>query len=586
MITMNTEWNLSILYTGLDDPAYEADIAAVEEAGHTLHALVEEAPTLPLKERVEKLLLCQESYSRLVSKLFRYQSLCLSVNTEDGKMMAEQNRLMRIYSASTADTTAANRILGQIPDIDALAEESDLVKEYHYLLEQTKKQCTHLLSNDVEAMISAMDMTGGSAWGSLQGYLTSTVKVDYDGKEVTLSEIRNLAYSPDPAVRKTAYEAELASYEKIQDAVAFALNNIKNQVTMLCEKKGFASPLAQALEQAQMSRQTLDAMMEAITDYLPVFRKYLRKKGQLLGYENGLPWYELFAPLGKADQTYSLEECRDYLLNCFSTFTPDMADMMKEAFDNEWIDFYPRNGKSGGAFCAELGELKQSRILTNYDGTFGAVDTLAHELGHAFHNRQMENERILNQDYPMPVAETASTFNEVFLGDYALKHATSKEEKLALLESDLREKTQCIVDIYSRYLFESAVFEESQNRFLMAEDLKNIMLDCQKKAYGDGLDENILHPYMWLCKSHYYSSGLSFYNFPYAFGNLFAQGLYALYQKEGTAFVANYKEMLRTTSIHSIEEDGAQLGIDLTKKEFWKASLQMIADEIEEFCAL
>jgi pepF/M3 family oligoendopeptidase len=355
---------------------------------------------------------------------------------------------------------------------------------------------------------------------------------------------------------------------------------------MLCEKKGFASPLAQALEQAQMSRQTLDAMMEAITDYLPVFRKYLRKKGQLLGYENGLPWYELFAPLGKADQTYSLEECRDYLLNCFSTFTPDMADMMKEAFDNEWIDFYPRNGKSGGAFCAELGELKQSRILTNYDGTFGAVDTLAHELGHAFHNRQMENERILNQDYPMPVAETASTFNEVFLGDYALKHATSKEEKLALLESDLREKTQCIVDIYSRYLFESAVFEESQNRFLMAEDLKNIMLDCQKKAYGDGLDENILHPYMWLCKSHYYSSGLSFYNFPYAFGNLFAQGLYALYQKEGTAFVANYKEMLRTTSIHSIEEDGAQLGIDLTKKEFWKASLQMIADEIEEFCAL
>jgi pepF/M3 family oligoendopeptidase len=586
MITMNTEWNLSILYTGLDDPAYEADIAAVEEAGHTLHALVEEAPTLPLKERVEKLLLCQESYSRLVSKLFRYQSLCLSVNTEDGKMMAEQNRLMRIYSASTADTTAANRILGQIPDIDALAEESDLVKEYHYLLEQTKKQCTHLLSNDVEAMISAMDMTGGSAWGSLQGYLTSTVKVDYDGKEVTLSEIRNLAYSPDPAVRKAAYEAELASYEKIQDAVAFALNNIKNQVTMLCEKKGFASPLAQALEQAQMSRQTLDAMMEAITDYLPVFRKYLRKKGQLLGYENGLPWYELFAPLGKADQTYSLEECRDYLLNCFSTFTPDMADMMKEAFDNEWIDFYPRNGKSGGAFCAELGELKQSRILTNYDGTFGAVDTLAHELGHAFHNRQMENERILNQDYPMPVAETASTFNEVFLGDYALKHATSKEEKLALLESDLREKTQCIVDIYSRYLFESAVFEESQNRFLMAEDLKNIMLDCQKKAYGDGLDENILHPYMWLCKSHYYSSGLSFYNFPYAFGNLFAQGLYALYQKEGTAFVANYKEMLRTTSIHSIEEDGAQLGIDLTKKEFWKASLQMIADEIEEFCAL
>lgn len=583
---MKTEWNLSILYQGLDDPAYEADMTAMEEANHKLHETVEKASGLPLKERVESLLLCLEDYNRLMLRLSDYQGLCLSVNAEDGKMMSEESRLMKIYSSGAADSTAAQRILGEIPDIDALAAESSLVKEYSYFLKQAKKQCSHLLSDNVEAMISAMDMTGGSAWGNLQSYLTSTVKVDYDGRQVTLSEIRNLAYSPDPAVRKSAYEAELACYEKIQDAVAFSLNNIKNQVTMLCEKKGYASPLDLTLEQAQMSRQTLDAMMEAITEYLPVFRKYLRKKGEKLGYHNGLPWFELFAPLGSADKSYTLEECRDYLLNCFGAFTPDLADMMKEAFDNEWIDFYPRNGKSGGAFCAGLMDYKQSRILTNYDGTFGAVDTLAHELGHAFHNRQLENERILNRDYPMPVAETASTFNEVFLGSYALKQASSDEERLALLENDLREKVQCIVDIYSRYLFETAVFEKSQSQFLMAADLKELMLDAQDKAYGDGLDPDYRHPYMWVCKSHYYSSGLSFYNFPYAFGNLFAQGLYALYLKEGDTFVANYKEMLRTTSIHSIEEDGAQLGIDLTRKEFWEASLQMMAEEIEEFCAL
>jgi pepF/M3 family oligoendopeptidase len=442
------------------------------------------------------------------------------------------------------------------------------------------------LSNEVEAMISAMDMTGGNAWGSLQTYMTSTVKVDYDGKQVTLSEIRNLAYSPDAAVRKAAYEAELACYDKIADAVAFSLNNIKNQVSMLAEKKGYASPLDLTLEQSHMSRQTLDAMMEAIEKYLPVFRKYLRSKGKKLGHQNGLPWYDLFAPLGKSDKTYSLTECRDYLLECFGTLTPDMADMMREAFDHEWIDFYPRNGKQGGAFCAGVPEHRQSRILTNYDGTFGAVDTLAHELGHAFHNRQIENERPMNQDYPMPVAETASTFNEVHLGQYALKNASGDEERLALLESDLREKTQCVVDIYSRYLFETAVFSQAQRKFLMADDLKEIMLDCQRKAYGEGLDPEFMHPYMWVCKSHYYSSGLSFYNFPYAFGNLFAQGLYAEYLKQGDAFIANYKEMLRTTSIHSIEEDGSQLGIDLTGREFWENSLQMIADEIEEFCGL
>ena len=197
-----------------------------------------------------------------------------------------------------------------------------------------------------------------------------------------------------------------------------------------------------------------------------------------------------------------------------------------------------------------------------------------------------ENERLLNMDAPMPVAETASTFNETFLGARALKNAETREEKLALIESDLKEKTQCVVDIYSRYLFETAVFEQARDRFLMPDDLKEIMLDAQEQSYGDGLDPAFRHPYMWACKSHYYSSGLSFYNFPYAFGNLFAEGLYALYLRDPEGFLPKYREMLRTTGVHSVEECGEMMGIDLTKKDFWEASLKMIADEIDEFCEL
>ena len=229
--------------------------------------------------------------------------------------------------------------------------------------------------------------------------------------------------------------------------------------------------------------------------------------------------------------------------------------------------------------------LKQSRILTNYDGYFGSVDTLAHELGHAFHNRQIENHAPLNQDYPMPVAETASTFNEVHLGKAARAEA-SGEELLNLLENDIKEQTQCIVDIYSRYLFETAVFEQIQNKFLMADDLKQIMLDAQKKTYGDGLDPEYMHPYMWVCKGHYYSEGLSFYNFPYAFGNLFALGLYSQFEKEGEAFIEKYKAMLSATPCCTIEEAGAMMGIDLTKKDFWRAGLSGIAEEIEQFCEM
>lgn len=583
---MNTEWNLSIMYSGLDDPALQEDMNKLVEANQAFKAAVEKASTLEDKEKAELILSEMEKYNKILFKIFDFLQLRQACNTEDGQNMALINKVMNIYNEGAEYAVAADRILASIEDVDALAKESELIKEYTFLIKETKKRCSHLLSNEVEAMISAMDMTGGGAWGDLQSYLTSTVKVDYDGKQITLSEVRNLAYSSDAKVRKDAYDAELKCYEKIADSVAFSLNNIKNQVTMLSGKKGYESPLAMTLENSRMSRQTLDAMMEAVEEYLPVFRKYLRKKGELLGYNNGLPWFELFAPLGKSDKEYSLEEARNYLIECFNNLTPDMADMMKEAFDNEWIDFYPRNGKQGGAFCAGLSGYKQSRILTNYDGTFGAIDTLAHELGHAFHNRMLEGHRRLNNDYPMPVAETASTFNEVHLGHYALSKATNNEEKLALLENDLREKAQCVVDIYSRYLFETAVFEQSQEKFLMAPDLKEIMLDCQKKAYGDGLDPEYMHPYMWVCKSHYYSSGMSFYNFPYTFGNLFAQGLYNLYCEQGDEFIEKYKEMLRLTPVHTIEEDGAMLGIDLTKKDFWANSLKSIADEIEEFCCL
>lgn len=580
---MNTEWSLEEFYSGFDDAAYEADVSALEGEIEHLGTLVRAKDGAPEADDAERLLLSLEHITELDAKLFGYLSMRQSVNTEDGDVMAQISRIQRIMSKEAAADAAAQKRLARLGDIDAMAAGSEVIAAYIFFLKENKKRAVHLLSDEPEEMISAMNMTAGSAWSQLQSYLTSTVKVDYEGGQVTLSEIRNMAYSPDAKVRRAAYEAELAAYEKIEDAVAFSLNNIKNQVTMLAEKRGYESPLSMTLEQAHMSRETLDAMMEAIGEYLPVLRKYLTRKGELLGYKNGLPWYELFAPMGKIDKTYTIEEAKTYLCDTFSAFSPEMSDLMREAFENRWIDFYPHKGKEGGAFCGGVPWLRQSRILTNYDGYFGSIGTLAHELGHAFHNRQIENERPLNWDYPMPVAETASTFNEVHLGRHALKTA-GEDERLYLLDNDLREQTQTIVDIYSRYLFETAVFEQSRDKFLMAQDLKELMTDAQRQAYGEGLDENFLHPYMWVCKSHYYSESLSFYNFPYAFGNLFALGLYAMFRKEGEAFVPKYKAMLKATPCSSIEACGAMMGVDLTKKDFWTESLKQIAAQVEEFC--
>ena len=293
---------------------------------------------------------------------------------------------------------------------------------------------------------------------------------------------------------------------------------------------------------------------------------------------------ELRRRAGLSPATFTTEDAKEYLLKQFSTFDQELTDMVATAFDDAWIDFYPRDGKRGGAFCSNVRSIGESRILTNYDGMFTDVVTLAHELGHAFHNQCVRDHRPLNQGYSMPVAETASTFNECVVMNAAIKSAADKEEKIALIESQLQDATQIICDIYSRYRFETMVFENRETKFMNADTLCDFMLTAQKQSYGDGLDHNCLHPFMWVCKSHYY--GPTFYNFPYAFGGLFARGLYAQYEKEGAAFVPKYKKLLHTTPIATAEDAAQTAGIDLTDKNFWRSALQIVADQINQFCEL
>ena len=350
--------------------------------------------------------------------------------------------------------------------------------------------------------------------------------------------------------------------------------------------RGYESPLSKSLYQSRMKQETLDALLTAMKEYLPAFHKYLKAKAKALGHEGSLPWYDLFAPMGKSDKEYTKESARDYLLSIFAKFDTELHDMVKCAFDNRWIDFYPREGKVGGAFDCGVPSAKESRVLTNFDGSFSDVVTLAHELGHSFHDRQVFSHSVLNQGYSMPVAETASTFNEVLVMETAIAEATDRDEKIALIESQLMDACQIIADIYSRFLFEKSVFDNRPTEFMSADRMCELMLSAQKEAYGDGLDHNVLHPYMWLCKGHYYSGGLSFYNYPYAFGGLFARGLYAKYKKEGSSFVDTYKAMLKATSISDVEDCALIAGVDLTDVSFWRAGLQSIADRIDEFCEL
>ncbi len=581
---MNERWNLDPIYLGFDDPCFEADLTTLKEKVAEFDSFAAHLADVAPVEGLRRGIALEEELTGLVSRLAEFASLRQSSNSRDAEAGSQMGRIMAAYSGIAGPDAAFRDWASKLPELMTLVDGDALLKEYRFLFHNMQKSSKYLLPGKGETIMAKMQMSGGSAWGDLQQHLTSTVPVSYQGGTTNLPSIRNLAYDPDPQVRKDAYEAELACYDRIKDPVAFALNSIKLETITDCQLRGYASPLDRTLEKSDMKKETLEAMLGAMDEYLPKFWQYLKAKGKALGHKNGLPWYDLFAPMGASSTKFTTDMAKDFLVEQFRGFDSEEAEMIARAFDDEWIDFYPRDGKSGGAFCAFVECLEESRILTNFDGMIGDVVTLAHELGHAWHNECIKTHRLLNRDYSMPLAETASTFNECVVMASAIAKAADKNEKLALIENQLQDATQIICDIYSRYRFETMVFANREERFMDADTLCQFMLTAQKECYGDGLDHSCLHPYMWVCKSHYY--GPTFYNFPYAFGGLFARGLYAQYEQEGADFVPKYKKLLHTTTIATAEDTAAVAGIDLTDKAFWRGALKTIADQIDLFCAL
>lgn len=582
---MNSVWNLDNLYKGYDDPKFVADETKIDKLISEINNFCKNLNGNPA-ENLKNLIIILNEFYGTSQMLFLYTELKQSANTNDVDAAAIIGRLMQKQSAISAPMATFIKYIATIPDLQKVFDGDVLLNEHAFFLNNLKEQEIHTLSPEVEHVISLYEISGSSAWSDLQGYLTSNVPVEYRGEITNLSDIRNKAYDADPDVRLDAYKAELNAYECIKDGIAFSLNSIKMEVINRCELKGFASPLDETLFNAHMKRETLDALIGAMEEYLPKFWEYLKAKAKLMGYENGLPFFELFAPLEGNEKEYTTEETRDYLVNLFSGFDAEEAGLIKRAFNEGWIDFYPRVGKVGGAFCAGAHKISESRVLTNFGGQLGDVVTLAHELGHAFHNYCLRDNSILNIDISMPVAETASTFNEIVAMNAVIGSENDTVTKRALIESQLMDATQIICDIYSRYKFETAVFENRESGFMFADKLCELMIKAQKQGYGDGIDPEYMHPYMWACKSHYYSGGLSFYNFPYAFGSLFARGLYAKYLKDSEQFVPLYKELLKATGTTTVEGAALVAGIDLTDKQFWRDSLQILSDEIEEFISL
>lgn len=595
-------WDLSNVFPGLESDAFnqavtalKADLADME--GYLNDNRIGESGALPvepaaLAQVTAGYLQRMNALVRSMRTLFAYVQCFIatdSYNTTAARVMSELSMLRpRVGQVDVRFSAWIGRIDQQNPDaLKAAAVLNPEVDKHAFILQETAVQSRYQMREAEENLAAELNLSGTVAWGKLRGVVTSQLKVGLEFEEgkvqYSLAEAQNIRrYNADETIRHQVFDAEIAALASVREPLAACMNGVKGTVIILNKHRGRPNPLHEPLDQSRIDRETLDAMINAMTASFPAFRTYFHKKAERLGKEQ-LAFWDLFAPVGQANRQFTYAEASDLIETQFATFSPELSALAKRAFEGNWIDAEPRDGKRGGAFCMSVPAVEESRILCNFDGSLSQVITMAHELGHAYHGACLASATMLNRQTPMTMAETASIFCQNIIFDAMLAKTSDSDEKLALLEDFLVDAAQVIVDITSRFFFEQKVFAQRENSELSADALCELMTECQIETYGDGLDPKHLHPYMWAWKPHYYNSGLSFYNYPYAFGLLFGLGLYAVYQDRGEAFIPQYKALLSSTGLASAADLAARFGIDLRQPAFWESSLQVIKDRIEQY---
>jgi len=614
-------WQLDSAFPGFDSDAYRAAKDRLKALARDYLAHLESAPeaapdSASFRAWLTRALSLGDESDLLARTLSSYCYAVYSTDTGDKRAMSELNAVDEILLPfARCDVLFANVLAAHAAEVRAAIAEDSAIGQFGFYLEDTLFWQTRQMTAAEEDLAADLARSGADAWGRLQEQLTSSASCVWDestGERKTITELRALAFSPDRATREKAFLKETETCAGIALPVAAALNGIKGASISLNKRRHWAAPaglaspngisatgsaapasedqrspatggpaLSKSLRQGRLSEKALAALIQAMEESLSEWRRYLKAKARALGVP-ALAFSDLFAPVGGAMPTYAWSDVRDVVVRNFESFSPRMGAFARRAFDSGWIDAEPRPGKVGGAYCTDLPLVKETRVLANFDGAFNSVTTVAHELGHAFHFDVVKDLPSCQQDYPMTLAETASIFAETVVYHAELSRAAD-EARLGLIENHLQDGCQIIVDILSRFYFERSVFAERESAELTAEELCGLMVDAQKRTYGDGLDPERLHPYMWLVKCHYYSSELAFYNFPYAFGQLFALALYARYRKEGPAFATAYESILRETGRMDAVALTAQAGCDIESVDFWRAGIGTFIEEIDEF---
>lgn len=584
-------WDLDVIFAGgSDSEEFQRFLENVEERIVDLSNAVQEFSPIAVSDVtdmaniVEKL----EATMKKLRESFAFISCLSAQNVKDQGAALLVARRSELIAKMGGVNTIFNQKLASIPD-DIWEEMllNETVKEVTFFLNETRDSAKGLLPAEQEVLINDLAVDGYHAWGQMYETIVGnmSVEIEEDGvvNSYSIGQASNKLSSPDADFRKHVFQQISKAWEENADLFSQTLNHLAGFRIQKYKHRGWDDVIKEPLQINRMKEETLQAMWNAITNNKHHFVKYLNKKAELIGKEK-LSIYDISAPLTKSVKKVSYTDGANFILKYFGEFSPKMANFAQMAFEKRWIEAEDRPGKRPGGFCTSFPDSGQTRVFMTYSGTSSNISTLAHELGHAYHQHVMNDIHGLNQRYAMNVAETASTFAELIVADASVKNAESRQEKLELLEDKLQRSIAFFMNIHARFLFETRFYEERKHGMVSVKRLNELTIQAQKEAYSDALshyDQNF-----WSSKLHFHITGTPFYNFPYTFGYLFSLGIYAHSQKTSN-FEDDYIRLLQDTGRMNVEDLAMKhLNVDLTKPDFWENAIALCVKDVEEFISL
>lgn len=586
---MEMKCNLKNIYSSIDSENFKADFSKLNTHIDNVNLWSDKNFNINdnFTKKIEKFLKFYNEYRNLYLKLYCYIYLLISLNGQNIEAMNMLDKLEEKNDEFMKSVVIFTKWLKDIKNLDEIIDSSKYLLEHKFYLKEIFSKSKYILSEKEEQLIKKMQSTGSRAWQRFYIEVVSStnikVKVNGELKKFSFGELKNIAYDNDDNLRELAHKAEKKVCKNISQGISSCINGLSGEAINIYGMKGYESVVEKVLIDSRMDEKALDTMIDVIEDNLNIFHKYYKIKAKVLGKENKLPFYDIYAPIGKGDRKISYEDCKNLIISSFKTFSNDLCNFAKRVFDEKWVDAEPTATKGNFALSVDIFPIKESRIMTNFSGNYIDVIILAHEIGHAYHSYCIKDEELLNTDYPIPIAETASIFCETIINNYLVNNV-KREDKIMILERSISDAVYYIAEMYGRFLFECELFKKRKVGILSVPELNEIMKNSMEKVYGDVVDKNSINSYSWINNIGFYMAGNEFLNFPYIFGILFSKGLYAEYSKNKEVFVTKYNKFLKITSTNNIYDIARFMNIDINSREFWESSFKVIENDIEEFC--